>query len=296
MSMAWSWVVIIGSVGSIVFFFLVLQLNRRAGKSFGETTGHNYDGIEEYDNPLPAWWYWLFVLSIIYALGYLAWYPGLGSFPGIMGWTSAGELTAAQEASRLKYEPLFAKYSQLPIEELHLNPAANKMGQRLFASNCSVCHGSTAAGGFGFPDLTDDIWRWGGAASDIEQTILNGRKAAMPAWKDIIDEKGIRDVAAFVLSLTNRAADPGAVERGKVVFGTYCFACHGPEGKGQAVMGAPDLTSGVWLYGNSRTRIEFSIKNGRNGEMPGFKHKLGESKVHILAGYIYGLSNREPLN
>ncbi|MDK1022856.1 MAG: cytochrome-c oxidase, cbb3-type subunit III [Gammaproteobacteria bacterium] len=290
MSTAWSWVVIIGSLGSILFFYVVLQLNRQTGKESGETTGHIHDGIEEYDNPLPAWWYWLFVLTMIYGVGYLIWYPGLGNFPGIADWTSVGELETDQEASRARYEPLFAKYRQLPVAEIYKVPAAVKMGQRLFANNCSVCHGSTAAGGFGFPDLIDDVWTWGAEASTIKQTILHGRKAAMPAWGTVIGDQGIRDVTAYILSLNNREADPDAVAQGETLFGNFCIACHGPEGKGLPALGAPDLTNGIWLYGNSRSRIEFSIRNGRNGEMPGFKHKLGENKAHILAGYVYGLS------
>lgn len=290
MSTAWSWVVIIGSLGSILFFYVVLQLNRQTGRESGEMTGHIHDGIEEYDNPLPAWWYWLFVLTMIYGVGYLIWYPGLGNFPGIADWTSVGELETDQEASRARYEPLFAKYRQLPVAEIYKVPAAVKMGQRLFANNCSVCHGSTAAGGFGFPDLIDDVWTWGAEASTIKQTILHGRKAAMPAWGTVIGDQGIRDVTAYILSLNNREADPAAVAQGETLFGNFCIACHGPEGKGLSALGAPDLTNGIWLYGNSRSHIEFSIRNGRNGEMPGFKHKLGENKAHILAGYVYGLS------
>jgi cytochrome c oxidase cbb3-type subunit 3 len=289
MSTAWSWVVIIGTVGSILFFFAVLHLNRHTSSGPDETTGHNYDGIEEFDNPLPAWWYWLFVLTLIYGMGYVIWYPGLGNFPGTGNWTSIGELEADQRASHAKYEPLFAKYNQLPVEEIHKNPAAAKMGQRLFSSNCAVCHGSTAAGGFGFPDLIDDVWTWGGDGLTIKQTILDGRKAAMPAWGAVVGEQGVSDVTSYILSLNDREADSNSVARGKTVYGDFCVVCHGPDGKGMTALGAPDLTNGIWLYGNSRSRIEFSIRNGRNGEMPAFRHTLGENKAHVLAGYIYGL-------
>jgi cytochrome c oxidase cbb3-type subunit 3 len=291
MSTAWSWFVIIGTLGSILFFYAVLQLNRHTSSGPGETTGHNYDGIEEYDNPLPAWWYWLFVLTIIYGLGYLVWYPGLGNFPGIGNWTSINELETAQKAAHAKYEPLFAKFNQLPVEEIHKNPAATKMGQRLFSNNCAVCHGSTAAGGFGFPDLIDNVWTWGGDGPTIKQTILEGRNAAMPGWGAVVGKQGVSDVTSYILSLNDRDADAKSVAQGKTLFGTYCIACHGPDGKGMTALGAPDLTNGIWLYGNSRSRIEFSIKNGRNGEMPGFRHTLGENKAHVLAGYIYGLSH-----
>lgn len=292
MSVAWNWFVIIGTLGSILFFYLVLHLNRRSNQRPGETTGHNYDGIEEYDNPLPGWWYWLFVLTIVYGLGYLIWYPGLGNFEGTASWTSIGQLEVQQRQSDEKYEPLFARFGEMPVEELYLDQTAVKMGQRLFANNCAVCHGSIAAGGFGFPNLTDEVWTWGGNPADIKQTILGGRKAAMPAWGTIIDEQGITDVTSYVLSLSAREADEDSIARGKTIFQQFCVACHGPEGTGMAVLGAPDLTNGVWLYGNSRSRIEFTIKNGRQGEMPAFREKLGESKVHIVAGYIYGLSRQ----
>jgi cytochrome c oxidase cbb3-type subunit 3 len=290
MSTAWSWFVIIGTVGSILLFYAVLHLNRHTGRGPGETTGHNYDGIEEFDNPLPAWWYWLFVLTLVYGLGYMVWYPGLGNFAGVGNWTSVGELEIAQKESHAKYEPLFARYSQVPVEEIHKDPAAAKMGQRLFSSNCAVCHGSTAAGGFGFPDLIDDVWTWGDDGQAIKQTILEGRKAAMPAYGAIIGDQGVGDVTSYILDLNNREADSESVKLGKNIFETYCIACHGPGAKGMQALGAPDLTNGVWLYGNSRSRIEFSIKNGRNGEMPGFRYTLGENKAHVLAGYVYGLS------
>jgi len=290
MSAAWSWYVIVGTLGSIVFFYLVLQMNSKSNKGAGETTGHNYDGIEEYDNPLPAWWYWLFVLTIVYGVGYLVWYPGLGNFAGIAGWTSTGELERQQLESDAKYEPLFAHYLEVPAEELMNDPAAVKMGQRLFANNCAVCHGSIAAGGFGFPNLTDSVWTWGATAGEIKQTILAGRKAAMPPWGDILGDKGVSDVTSYVLSLSDREAAADAIVRGQTLFQQFCVACHGENGMGMPVLGAPDLTNGVWLYGNSRTRIEHTIKSGRQGEMPAFEQKLGESKAHILAGYVYGLS------
>lgn len=280
--------VILGTLGSLVGFFALLHLNRHVSHE-GETTGHNYDGIEEYDNPLPAWWYWMFVLTIVFALGYLIYYPGLGNFPGVSGWTQQGELATAQQEAAEKYGPIFEQYRDTPVDELADVDAAMKIGSRLFATNCAICHGATGEGSFGFPDLTDSEWLWGGAGSDIETTIARGRQAAMLAWLDVLGEDGAVDVTEYVLSLSGRSEDDEAVRRGKPHFMTFCVACHGPEGKGMAVLGAPDLTNDIWLYGGSRDRIEHVIKHGRNGVMPAFESRLGSDKVHILAAYVRSL-------
>lgn len=283
--------VIIGTLGSLLFFFLLLHMNKTSG-NVGKTTGHIYDGIEEYDNPLPSWWYWMYILTIVFALGYLAYYPGLGNWKGLGGWSSTGQLVSDQENAEAKYGPLFAKYQSVPLAELSKDPAANKMGRRIFANSCTVCHGATAEGSFGFPNLTDSEWMWGGDDAAIETTILGGRNAAMPAWGPILGETGVSEVTEYVLSLSGREVDEATVEKGSVHFQLYCSACHGPEGKGQVVFGAPDLTNESWLYGNSRNQIQHIITNGRNGKMPSFKQSLGEDKVHIVAAYVKSLRDK----
>ncbi len=288
MSTGMSLFVILGTLGSLLGFFLLLQLNRQV-KQPGETTGHEYDGIREYDNPLPAWWYWGFVLTLVFALGYLIWYPGLGNFGGIGGWTQIGQYEQEQQRADEKYGPIFARYREVPVEELRHEEAAMKMGRRIFVNNCSVCHGATGTGSFGFPNLTDDEWLWGGAPADIVTTITQGRNAAMPPWGDIIGADGVNEVAAYVERLSGREVDEDLATRGEIHFQTYCVACHGPEGKGQKMFGAPDLTNEIWLYGNSRARIEHVIRKGRNGVMPSFKDKLGDDRIHILAAYVLSL-------
>jgi cytochrome c oxidase cbb3-type subunit 3 len=291
MSSAFSAFVILGSLGSLLLFFLILQMNRTGNKP-GQTTGHNYDGIEEYDNPLPSWWYWGFILTIVYGLGYLAYYPGLGNFPGLSGWTQVGQLEAEQALADERYGPIFAQYREVPLAELATDTVAMKMGRRLFSNNCAVCHGSAATGSFGFPNLTDEEWIWGGDAAAIEATILHGRNAAMPAWQNAIGDQGVKAATEQVLRLAGREVDLALADEGKEHFGMYCAVCHGADGTGQVLFGAPNLTNEIWLYGNSRMRIEQVIKHGRNGMMPAFDVGLGADKVHILAAYVQSLKKK----
>lgn len=288
MSNAVSWFVIIGTLGSMLFYFLLLHMNRKV-TSGKETTGHNYDGIEEYDNPLPAWWYWSFVLTIIFGLGYLVYYPGLGNFPGIGGWTQVGALEEEQARAAERYGPIFAQYRDVPIDQLALDPEIIKMGRRLYTTNCSVCHGATGLGSFGFPNLTDDEWMWGGTNEAIVESIANGRVGVMTPFLGILSDKAVTETTTFVLQMAGRDVDAAEAERGAMHYATYCAVCHGADGKGQVIFGAPDLTNEIWLYGNSRVRIEHTIKNGRTNMMPAFKDRLGEDKVRILAAYVKSL-------
>jgi len=291
MSSAFSAFVILGSLGSLLIFFLILQMNRTGNKP-GQTTGHSYDGIEEYDNPLPSWWYWGFMLTIVYGLGYLAYYPGLGNFPGLSGWTQVGQLEAEQALADERYGPIFAQYREVPLAELATDTVAMKMGRRLFSNNCAVCHGSAATGSFGFPNLTDEEWIWGGDAAAIESTILHGRNAAMPAWQNAMSDQGVKAVTEQVLRLAGREVDVALADEGKAHFGMYCAGCHGADGTGNVLFGAPNLTNEIWLYGQSRMRIEQVIKHGRNGMMPAFDVRLGADKVHILAAYVQSLKKK----
>ncbi len=283
--------IIIGTFGSLLAFFLILYLNRST-RNPGKTTGHNYDGIEEYDNPLPAWWFWGFIITIVFGIGYLLYYPGLGNFAGFGGWTQAGALEASQEAADERYGPLFAQYLDVPVDELVNDVAAMRMGGRLFANNCAVCHGAAGTGSEGFPNLTDAEWHWGGSAEQIKTTIMQGRQAMMPAWGPALQDQGVTEVAEYVEQLAGREVDATLAAAGQERYTMFCAACHGPDGSGQPMLGAPGLNNEHWLYGNSRLRIEDIIRHGRNGQMPAFAERLGEDKVHILAAYVRSLSTQ----
>ncbi|MFG3694293.1 cytochrome-c oxidase, cbb3-type subunit III [Stutzerimonas stutzeri] len=302
MTTFWSWYITLLSLGTIAALVWLLLATRKGQRhdSTEETVGHSYDGIEEYDNPLPRWWFMLFVATVLFALGYLALYPGLGNWKGMLpgyegGWTQVKEWQREMDKANEQYGPLYAKFAAMPVEEVAQDPQALKMGGRLFASNCSVCHGSDAKGAYGFPNLTDNDWLYGGEPETIKTTIMGGRQAAMPAWRDVIGEEGIRNVAAYVRNLSGRDVPEGInadVEQGQKIFATNCVACHGPEGKGTHAMGAPNLTDNIWLYGSSFGQIQQTLRYGRNGRMPAQQDHLGNDKVHLLAAYVYSLSHQ----
>lgn len=312
----WVWVL---TLGTLVGCFLLLRycLKNFAGVGEGESMGHTFDGIEELNNPLPKWWSTFFLLTIIWAFGYLALY-GLGNWTGLIGWKSSNQgilnlaeskaQTAAAkeqgylvqydreiEAADEKYGPIFAAYAARSIEDLATDEEALKVGQRLFLQNCSQCHGSNASGTTGFPDLTDNDWLYAGDPQSIKHSIMHGRKAnGMMAWGPALGgEQGVKEVAAYVLSLSGREVDAASAAAGKEKF-AMCAACHGADGKGSAAMGiplgAPNLTDDIWLYGPSKRAVESSINNGRAGVMPAWKDILGEQKVHVISAYVYSLS------
>ncbi|WP_367597827.1 cytochrome-c oxidase, cbb3-type subunit III [Pseudomonas fulva] len=302
MTAFWSTYISVLTIGSLIGLIWLL-LGTRKGQSNSttdQTMGHSFDGIEEYDNPLPKWWFWLFVGTLVFSAGYLVLYPGLGNWKGILpgyedGWTGVNEWQKEMDKADAKFGPIFAKYAAMPVEEVAKDPQALKMGSRLFASNCSVCHGSDAKGAYGFPNLTDNDWRWGGEPETIKASIMNGRHGVMPAWAEVIGEQGVSDVAAFVLTNLDGRKLPEGVKadpvKGKALFASNCVACHGPEGKGTPAMGAPDLTHPqAFIYGSSFAQLQQTIRYGRQGQMPAQAQIQGNDKVHLLAAYVYSLS------
>jgi cytochrome c oxidase cbb3-type subunit 3 len=294
-------------------------LKNFAGVEEGESMGHTFDGIEELNNPLPKWWSTFFLLTIVWAFGYIALY-GLGNWTGLLGWKSSnqGILNLAESkaktleylekdsgvlvqydrevaAADAKFGPIFEAYAARSIEDLATDEEALKVGQRLFIQNCSQCHGSDAHGTTGFPNLADKDWLYGGSPEAIKETVMNGRVAAgMMAWEGALGgDQGVKEVAAYVISLSGRSVDPELAKAGKGKF-ALCAGCHGTEGQGSLAlglpMGAPNLTDNVWLYGGSKRAIEESIRNGRAGVMPPWKDILGEEKVHLISAYVYSLS------
>ena len=268
-----------------------------------ETTGHVYDGIEEYDNPLPRWWVMMFWATIVFAVGYIAAY-GLGNMNGFLTvevdgkqvpWSSTAQWQNEVQQFDIKVAPLFAEYAATPIVELVNNEAALQTGQRLFKSNCSVCHGSTAKGSQGFPNLTDNDWLYGGTPEDIVKTITHGRIGMMPAkglMPAMTDEQVVA-TAQYVRSLSGLKHDAEKAEIGAGIFAQACTACHGADAKGMQITGAPNLTDEIWLYGGSTKQIEFTIRNGRSGKMPAQGDRFSKEQIHVLATYVYSLSHKE---
>jgi cytochrome c oxidase cbb3-type subunit III len=256
----------------------------------GNTTGHVWDGdLTEYNNPMPRWWLGLFLLTIVFGFIYLAIYPGLGSYAGASGWSQIAQYEEEVQRAEARTNALYAPLAGLSIAELAHNPTAMSAARNLFANNCSTCHGSDARGARGFPNLTDGDWLWGGAPETIEQTIQNGRTGVMPALGSSLGNEGTEQVIAYVLSLSGRTAPADWVAQGKERF-AICAACHGMDAKGNPLLGAPNLTDNIWVYGSTPADIRETITLGRNNAMPAHGPLLGEAKVRLLAAYVYGLS------
>lgn len=293
MASFWSnWIIILTTITIVGISWILLANRKREQQSTDKTTGHVYDGIEELDNPLPAWWFYMFVITIVWGVGYLIVYPGMGNWAGVIGWTQVDQYEQEVAAADERFRDMRDRYLALPVEEIAGDPAVRKMGVRMFANNCAQCHGADAKGAYGFPNLTDDDWIYGYSPELIKQTIVNGRQAVMPAWGTPLGDEGVADVTEYVLSLNGREASAEQAAKGEKQFQIYCVACHGADATGNSAMGAPNLTNGVWLYGGNAEQISHTIRSGRNGVMPAFKETLGEDKIHILTAYVYGLTQQ----
>ncbi len=289
----WNWFIIIPTVIGIAALFPLIFSNRgtKVPGEEAEKMGHVWDGdLEEYNNPLPGWWLNMFIITLVFGIVYLVLYPGLGNFSGMLGWSSKGQYEAQVEKAEADYGPLYKKYAAVNIETLAKNPDALKTGERLYANYCSGCHGSDARGAKGFPNLRDQNWLYGGLPDQIKTSIVAGRNGVMPPWEAVIGADGVRDVTEYVLSLSGREHGFEAATKGKVQFDSLCAACHGADGKGNQALGAPNLTDRIWQYGGSKESIIETINLGRNGQMPAHKDFLGEDRIHVLAAYVYSLS------
>jgi cytochrome c oxidase cbb3-type subunit 3 len=299
MSSFWSGWIIILTVGNILgcVWLIWWTMRRRADESAqGDVTGHTWDGdLQEYNNPLPRWWLWLFYITLAFGAGYLLLYPGLGKFGGVLGWASHGSMYEGEMAKAAeKYDPIFKQYAAVAVTDLATKAEyqeAREMGKRLFLTYCMQCHGSDAGGSRGFPNLTDDVWLWGGSPEQIKVSIANGRNGVMPNLG--LTPEQVDNLTAHVMSLSGRDADAAKAEAGKEAFMTAgCIGCHGMEGTGNQMLGAPNLTDNTWLYGGSPGVIKQTLTKGRAGVMPAHKELLGEEKVHLLTAYVYSLSNK----
>ncbi|MBS0293586.1 MAG: cytochrome-c oxidase, cbb3-type subunit III [Proteobacteria bacterium] len=257
------------------------------------TTGHVWDeDLTEMNNPMPRWWMWLFVLTIVFGFGYLAAYPGLGTFKGQLGWTQLGEYQQEVDKANAELQPLYARFASMRTEEMARDPAAMAIGDRLFMNNCAQCHGSDARGSKGFPNLSDNDWLHGGTPDDIRKTIHDGRLGVMPPMAAAVGSpEDVRNVAQYVLSLSGSPHDSLKASLGKAKF-TACAACHGLDGKGNTAVGAPNLTDDTWLHGWGEAAITNIINNGKTNEMPAQAGKLTDAQINVLTAYVWGLSHK----
>ena len=294
MSSFWSaWIIVLTTVFYGLILWVLLANRSASSEQTDRTTGHAADGIEEYDNPLPYWWFLMFLFTMIFGVGYLLVYPGMGNFQGLLGWSQLSQWQQQVDSAEQRYSAARYEYLALSVEEVAEIPAARKMGQRLFANNCAQCHGADARGTYGFPDLTDGDWLYGGDPVSIKTSITEGRKAAMPPWGPMLGDEGVRNVTAYVMRMSGRDVNDEHADLGKANFDMVCVACHMADGSGNLMFGAPNLANGIWLYGGSESQVSHSIRAGRSGVMPAHGELLGEDKIHIIAAYIYALNQTD---
>lgn len=293
----WHYYIVVIVVGSIIWVLWLLLSQNVVKVKKGEdvkTMGHSWDGIEEYNNPLPFWWFILFLSTIAMAVVYLALYPGLGDFKGIgfngKPWTSKNQYEAEVQAAEKTSGALYAKYAGMSVADVAKDPAAMTIGMNLFATYCIQCHGSDAQGSRGFPNLTDTDWLYGGTPEKIHETIAKGRTGVMAAWGPVLGEEGVKDVAHFVMSLSGKEHNEDRAVRGKDIFAANCVACHGADGSGTQGM-APNLTDDVWLWSGSEKGIIETITGGRHNQMPTWEGFLNDEKIHLLTAYVWGKSH-----
>lgn len=284
-------ITVLGILGCALLLWLTNKTKVQASQDM--STGHVWDGdLREINNPLPRWWVWLFIITIVFSVAYLIIYPGMGSYQGKLGWTQVGQFEAEMAKAEEVTKPLYDKFMAMSVQEVAADEQAVAIGGRLFLNNCAQCHGSDARGSKGFPNLTDNDWLHGGEPENIKTTLVNGRMGMMPPMAAMVgSEDDVRNVANYVLSLSGSEHDAARAELGKEKF-MVCAACHGPEGKGNQMMGAPNLTDGIWLHGAGEKNIMAMINNGKTNQMPAQADKLSEAQIHVLTGYVWGLSNK----
>lgn len=293
-SSGWSFYIAAVVIAGLVYcVWLLLVASRRRVMANDNSTGHVWDeDLKELNNPLPRWWMGLFVMTVVFAVGYLVIYPGLGQAKGTLGWSSAGQYEKEQAKASADMAAVYAKFTTMDAAALAKDAKAMGIGERLFINNCAACHGSDARGSKGFPNLTDGDWLYGGSHEKIKETLTLGRNGNMPPMAAAVgSSEDVRNVANYVLSLSGSPHNSLAAELGRSKF-TACAACHGPKGEGNQALGAPNLTDKVWLHGWGEDAIVAMVNNGKSNVMPAQAGRLTEGQIHVLAAYVWGLSNK----
>jgi cytochrome c oxidase cbb3-type subunit 3 len=259
------------------------------------TTGHVWDeDLRELNNPLPRWWLWLFIITVVFGLVYFVLYPGLGTYRGTLAWSSSGEHAAESRLNAARIEKTLAPYAARSVGELASDPVALNVGRNLFLNNCATCHGSDGGGAPGFPNLADKDWLWGGDADTVLTTISDGRMGVMPPWGEALGTRGVEDMLSYVLGLQGRKLAAGDAGAGKQKFDQLCASCHGVDARGNPTLGAPNLTDAIWLHGGSLAAVRDTIEKGRMGTMPPHATRLGGTRVKLLAAYVLSLGSLQP--
>ena len=294
----WAWFVAAGTIAFVIWCVWLIYWAGKQGpqnKEDEDLVGHVWDGdLEEWNNPAPKWWLYLYFGTIIWAVGYLVIYPGIGIFEGTLGWSQYGQYEEEMQAAEARYEPIYERFAAMEFAERVADPEALELGRSLFANYCTTCHGSDARGGPGYPNLTDNDWLWGNSEDNIVATITHGRNGIMTSWAAVLgSDEGIDNMVRYVRSLSGLEEADEAALTAQPTFTTVCAACHTPAGTGNTALGAPDLTDATSLYGSSPESIRTTIVEGRNGVMPPHGELLGEKRTKILAAYVYSLSNSE---
>jgi len=270
------------------------------------TTGHEWDGIEELNNPLPRWWLWTFYITIVWGIGYTIAFPAWPlierAWPGLLGYSTRGELQADIEAFKIQNADLALRLVSVPLAELPKDDPAYHFGvaggAAVFRGACSQCHGQGASGARGYPNLLHDAWLWGGTLEEIEYTVRHGirnetdfdaRWSEMPAFDEILEEQEITQVVDYVLSLSGEEHDATLAAAGEVVFLDQCSSCHGEAAMGDQYLGAPNLTDAIWLYGGSRQDITYTVVNSRFGVIPAFSSRLDDAEIKAVTLYLHQL-------
>lgn len=275
-----------------------------------ETTGHEWDGIRELNNPMPRWWLWTFYACILWSIGYAIAYPSIplltDATKGLLGYSSRAELAADLDGAKITQGGILEKISTSSLQEIVADPQLNQFatagGAAAFRVNCTPCHGTGATGGRGYPNLNDDDWLWGGDIDALYQTIAHGvrdpadgetRISEMPAFTEMLKPDEVRQVAAYVVSLTGTPRDSSMVRPGKQLFADNCVSCHGEKAEGNRDLGAPSLADAIWLKTQGEVEIARQIQSPKHGVMPAWEGRLGDVAVKQLAVYVHSLGGGE---